>query len=124
MHRMRRALAAVKMAEMARLGALLQQIDAEHAQANRLRAEARTGPVPETAADMLAQSQWQLGLEARARTAHARAAEIEASAQPLRQALARTLGQETVTADLIAQIAHRDDMRKERRLEDERPAKG
>lgn len=119
MHRMRRALAAIKMAEMAELGRCRTLADAARAYATEARAQSRTAAPPDSATDMAALSAWQQAQEWRARMAEAAAQRAEEEARPLAHRLARTLGRETVTRDLIAAQDRERARQADRRAEDE-----
>ena len=60
MHRMRRALAAIKMAEMAELGRTRALADAARSYATDLREQARAAPTVQTAGDMAALERFHL----------------------------------------------------------------
>lgn len=102
MNRVRRALGAMKQAEMARLAAVRRASAAARAEAEALRQSALEQIVPDTASDMLAISRWQAHADARARAAEARAREIDEAARPLEAALARTIGRESVVERVIS----------------------
>lgn len=118
MQRMRRALAAIKQAEMAELGRNRALADAARAHATEMRAAARMAAAPETAAEMAALAEWQHALEWRARMAEAAAASADEAAVPLKEKLARTLGRENVTLEMIADAAREQVKLTERRAED------
>lgn len=101
MIRVRRALGAMKQAEMARLAATRRASNAALSEARDLRQSSASQPARVTAADMLATSQWQVHAEAKARLADQRAKQIAHAAKPLEQALARTIGREAVVERVI-----------------------
>lgn len=101
MIRMRRALGALKQAEMARLSAVRQAAATARAEAAALRQSSASLAAGETASDMLAAGRWQEHALAGARAADARAREIEEGARPLEQALARTIGRENVVDGML-----------------------
>lgn len=103
MIRMRRALGALKQAEMARLSVVRQAAAAARAEAETLRQSAASLGPCETLGDMLATSRWQGHAVSKARAADARARRIEIEARPLEQALARTIGRESVVDTLLDQ---------------------
>lgn len=118
MHRMGRALAALKMAEMARLGALKSAAEAARMQARKLRQGSRALVAQDAPGDMGALGHWQRHTEARAKDADARAAELDNQSEPLKVALARTLGRETVVKRLIADADMKAARLRERKAED------
>ena len=118
MQRMRKALVAMKMAEMSRLGAMSARAAGARATAQRLRQNARDHGPCATVAEMRELSIWQALSEANARAAEAEARAIETEMEPLKEQLARTLGRESVTETLIAAAERAALTDLERRRED------
>jgi len=117
MHRMRRVLAAIRMAEMAALGAQISRAGAARDAAAAHRATARQGCPGATIAEMATRSAWQAHQEIQARRAEAVAAEAEAAAVPMRADLARTIGRESVAEGLIRRATNEAAALAERRAE-------
>ena len=122
MDRVRRALKAIKMSEMAQLGAQMRKVDAARREAAELRATARNLPPAASVQDMLLQDRWRQSLEDRARAAEARAEAARVEAAPLGARLAQTLGRENVTDQLIATESRQINRAREARAEDESSA--
>ncbi|MEM7056330.1 MAG: hypothetical protein AAF557_01950 [Pseudomonadota bacterium] len=120
MDRMRRVLSAMKMTEMARLGAQMRRVNAARQEAVDLRVAARGLTPVETVHDMALLDRWQRSLEQRARAAEARAELELAEAVPMTARLAETLGREDVTSRLIDQAKRLDMRTRDARAEDER----
>ena len=118
MHRMRKALAAIKMAEMARLGRLEAELASLRADAADLRKRSCEQTAGANSSEMIAVANWQVVAEARARAKEAEAAELLDEIQTLRSRLARTNGREMVTNDLIRQSEVEAGKLAERRAED------
>ena len=108
MHRMRRVLVAMKMAEMAQLGANRTAATAARAKARELRAQSRAQVADEVPGAMAALGSWQRHAEALARDADATAARLDLEAEPMMIELARTLGRETVVTGLIGKAEIED----------------
>ncbi len=128
--RLQPLLRAARMAEAARLAAVLGEIS----RLNRLSGECRaraTAPGPDTRAapgragfDLVARARWSERMLDRAREADRKAAELAAEAEALRPRVAGALGRERVTAKLAARLRALRLHEIERRADDAGPAAG
>lgn len=124
MHRLQRALTAMKLAEMAKLGVERRRAATARAEADTLRSTSRSlYSNHDDAAGLLQQSRWQQSLELRARQADAEAAAADEAAKPLGATLSQTLGREGVTTLLIDQARKEHQRVSERRAEGVPPSK-
>lgn len=117
--RLRRVLAALKQADMIRLGAKIAEADSARARARAFRTHSQSLPAADYAADMVLQDHWQGHLEQRARHADAQALAFDAEADAMRPALARTFGREKVVNGLIDRQRLDENKQRERRAEDQ-----
>lgn len=101
MRRVHRVLTAMKMAEMAQLGARAAAAAAVRSRAAQLRADSQQMAPADNAADMMLQGQWQQSAWTRARALDAEAAEIDRDVADLKAKLARTMGREAAVTGLI-----------------------
>ncbi len=101
MRRIQKVLAAVKLSEMVELGANRTAAAAARARASTLRTDSRGAQPGGAPGDMQAVGLWQRHAEALARDMDAKARALDTEAEPMKAALARTLGREEVITGLI-----------------------
>lgn len=117
MRRIHKVLTAIKMAELAQLGANRSAAAAVRFRAAALRAQSRQAIAGPGVGDMAALGSWQRHAEALARDADAEAAALDNAAEPMKAALARTMGREQVVTGLIDKAVVEERRVAERRAE-------
>jgi hypothetical protein len=117
MRRIHKVLSAIKMAELAQLGANRSAAAAARYRAAALRKESRQAIAGPGTGDMAALGSWQRHAEALARDADAEATALDKAAEPMKAALARTMGREQVVTGLIERAASEARQVAERRAE-------